>query len=105
MNPLKTAAFGLAVVAFSVGGFAPAASAMHMTASENKTMNSCMAMPGDGMMGDAHCKRMMRRMKISNAHMKMMMSCRAMSKDDMMKNTGCMRMSKMHPTMMHMDAM
>ena len=105
MHAFKSAAFGLAMVALAATGLAQGASAMPMSASHQKMMDSCMAMSGDAMMADHNCMRVMKRMHVSKAHLKIMMSCKAMSKDDMMKNAGCMKMSRMHTGMMHMDAM
>lgn len=77
MMRLKTAAIGLAVLAFT-GGAALAQDTM---------------MKGDAM----H--------KMSPKETKMMKSCHAMSHDRMMKNKGCMKMMKMHPDMMKDGAM
>ena len=102
MNSLKTAAFGLAVIALAGAGFAEAASAaaMKITMSDKKMMNSCMGMTHDAMMADSGCMAMSKKMKMSDDDMKMMMSCKGMTHEAMMADKGCMSMNKMHPGMM-----
>jgi hypothetical protein len=102
MNSLKTAAFGLAVIALAGAGFAESASAatMKMSMANKKMMNSCMGMTHDAMMADKGCMSMMKKMKMSDGDMKMMMSCKGMSHDAMMADKSCMSMNKMHPGMM-----
>lgn len=77
MIQLKSAALGLAVLAFTGGA----------------------ALAQGSMMKDDHM------MKMSAKDTKMMKSCQAMDHDAMMKNKGCMKMMKDHPDMMKSDGM
>jgi hypothetical protein len=103
MQHYKSAAFGLALTAFSgIAGFAHTASAAEamMSDSDHKMMTSCMAMSHDEMMKDSNCAGMMKKMNMTDNDMMKMKSCMGMSHDSMMKNTDCAAMEKMHPDMM-----
>jgi hypothetical protein len=104
MNAVKSASFGLAMVALAgATALALPASAASMAAQNKMKMHSCMAMSSDAMMADASCMAMMKKMHMSDADMKMMMSCKAMSHDAMMADKGCASMMKKHPSMMKMS--
>ncbi len=100
MKHYKSAALGLAILAFAgLARTATAAEAM-MSDSDHKMMSSCMSMSHDDMMKDSNCTAMMKKMNMSDNDMMKMKSCMGMSHDAMMKDSQCASMEKMHPDMM-----
>jgi hypothetical protein len=106
MKSIVTMAFGAAMVALASAGCvsAPAAHAdMQMSASDHKTMGSCMEMSSEDMMKSANCTTMMTKMNMSASDMQTMMTCRKMDPDAMTKDARCAAMMKMHPDTMKMQ--
>jgi hypothetical protein len=102
----KLAALGVAVAALAAAGCAnttPSASAMTMSAADEKMMGSCMSMAQDDMMKNQDCAAMMKKMNMTESDMQKMMSCMKMPRDAMMKDQNCMAMMEKHPGMMKMD--
>jgi hypothetical protein len=101
MNSLRSAALGLAVLAFAGVGFAQSASAddMMMSHHDKSTMKSCMHMTDEHMMKSHKCSMMMKKMNMSSDDMHAMQMCKGMSHDAMMADQKCMSMMKSHGMM------